>query len=90
MSTNKGKKKAVALKYDKESGGPPVITASGYGKVAEKIIKIAQENKIPLQEDSTLVEALSRLDIGQEIPSELYEAVAVVLAYVLKTDEELS
>lgn len=70
---------AVALKY--EGDGAPRVTATGKGKIAEKILEIARENDIPLHEDRDLVTLLSRLDLGDEIPVDLYVAVAQVLAF---------
>lgn len=86
-----GKKlpKAVALRYDKSRDSAPVVTASGRGYLAEKIIQLARQHDVPLEENPVLAEALLKLDLGQEIPPELYEAVALILTYVLKTDEML-
>jgi flagellar biosynthesis protein len=77
-------KKAVALRYNKETDSAPRVVAKGRGSVAEKILQIAKEYDIPLKEDPLLVEALSTLDLYQEIPSELYRAVAEVLAFVYR------
>lgn len=76
------KKKAVALRYDAQEGKAPVLVAKGKGDIAKEIIKIAKENKIPIVENEALVEALIKLDLYEEIPPELYEAVAKILAYV--------
>ncbi len=75
-------KKAVALKYDKDSGDAPKITAKGKGKVAQKIIELAQKHDIPIKDDPDLVEVLSSLEIDEEIPPEIYGAVAELLAFV--------
>jgi flagellar biosynthesis protein len=77
-------KKAVALRYDKEADSAPRVVAKGRGNVAEKILQIAREYNIPLKEDPILVDALSTLDLYQEIPPELYRAVAEVLAFVYR------
>jgi flagellar biosynthesis protein len=83
-------KKAVALRYDKEADSAPRVVAKGRGNVAEKILQIAREYNIPLKEDPILVDALSTLDLYQEIPPELYKAVAEVLAFVYRlTQKEL-
>ncbi|GBD39464.1 Flagellar biosynthetic protein FlhB [bacterium HR37] len=83
-------KKAVALRYDKEADSAPRVVAKGRGNVAEKILQIAREYNIPLKEDPILVDALSTLDLYQEIPPELYKAVAEVLAFVYRlTQREL-
>jgi len=76
---------AVALKYDNEQMDAPFVLAKGAGSVAKNIRKIARENDIPLVEDKALARNLySSVDIGQEVGSELYQAVAEVLAYVYK------
>ena len=82
--------KAAALKYRHRKDNAPKIVAKGRGKIAEKIIEIAKIHDIPIQEDRDLVEFLSMLDLYQEIPPELYKAVAEILAFVyalsMKTD----
>ena len=70
---------AVALHYN--GNGSPRVVAKGGGVVAEKIIETAREHHIPLEEDAALATALSRLDLGKEVPRELYVAVAHVLAF---------
>jgi flagellar biosynthesis protein len=70
---------AVALRYD--GAGAPQVTAKGKGAVAEQILKLAREHGVPLYEDGALVELLSRLDMGEEIPRSLYVAVAQVIAF---------
>jgi flagellar biosynthesis protein len=82
------KKKAVALKYMPEEGQAPVITAKGKGFVAEAILAKAREHGVPIQEDPSLVEVLSKLDIDQEIPQELYQLVAEVLSFIYRTDRK--
>ncbi len=71
--------RAVALHYN--GRGAPRLVAKGGGEVAEQIIKTALEHGVPLQEDPALVAALARIDLGREIPRELYVAVAQVLAF---------
>ncbi len=75
---------AVALGYDADKNSVPSVVAKGAGKTAARIIELAQENNIPVREDADLVMALSQLDLGEVIPSELYPAVAEILAYVYK------
>jgi flagellar biosynthesis protein len=79
-------KKAVALKYDPENGSAPTVIAKGQGVIADEILRRAQENGVPVQEDSSLVEVLSKLDLDQEIPPELYNLVAEVLSFVYRSD----
>jgi len=87
----KGPKVAVALKYDVNK--TPKVVAKGDGRVADKIIEIAEEHGVTLYQDSELVKLLSRIEIDEEIPSSLYQAVAVVLAFVFQLngqDEEIA
>lgn len=72
---------AVALHYNVNGSGAPRVVAKGGGEIADRIIEIAREHNVPLQEDAALASALSKLDIGREIPKELYVAVAHVLAF---------
>jgi flagellar biosynthesis protein len=70
---------AVALHYDGKEA--PRVTAKGTGELAEKIIALAKEHGIPLQEDAALISLLSKLDLGEEIPQALYTAVAEIIAF---------
>ena len=79
-------KKAVALQYD--GADAPVVTAKGRGALAEKIIKVAEENDVMVEENPALAEALSTVEIDDEIPVELYQAVAEVISYVLRSAEK--
>ncbi len=74
--------KAVALKYDRKKDDAPRVTAKGKGRIAEKIVELAKKHNIPIKDDPDLIEVLSSLDINQEIPSEIYVAVAEILAFV--------
>ena len=76
------KKLAVALQYDRT--GAPRVIAKGKGPIGTKIIVVARANNIPIEENEVLAGALSNVDIGDEIPLELYKAVAEVLVFVLK------
>jgi flagellar biosynthesis protein len=78
------RKRAVALRYNAEKDTAPRVAAKGSGKVAEKILQIAEEYNIPIKDDPQLVEVLSTLDLYQEIPPELYRAVAEILAFVYR------
>lgn len=82
MVFDKKKKKAVALKYDPGKSPVPKVSAKGTGTIAEKIIEIARAAGVPVQEDKDLVEVLSRLNIDEEIPPEVYVVVAELLAFV--------
>lgn len=82
--------KAAALKYDALKASAPQVVAKGSGLVAERILQIAKEHNVPLKEDKQLVEVLSALDLYQEIPPELYKAVAEILAFIYKKSQKLS
>ncbi|WP_022723916.1 EscU/YscU/HrcU family type III secretion system export apparatus switch protein [Rhodopseudomonas sp. B29] len=73
---------AVALHYD-HSGAPRVV-AKGKGTVGAKIIELAREHGVPIEENEVLAGALSHVELGDEIPEELYTAVAEVLVFVLR------
>ena len=86
MAEKKDKEKtAVALAYVPGERAPKIL-ATGKGKVAERIIEVAEENDVPQYEDSELAETLSKLEIGEMIPPELYEVVAEVLVFVSDMD----
>ena len=78
---------AAALKYDSAGDSAPKVTARGRGIIAEKIIAIAEENDIPIKNDPDLVQILSKLQVGAEIPVELYRAVAEILAFIYSLNE---
>ena len=82
-------KKAAALQYRHRVDASPMVVAQGRGIIAERIIEIARKHNIPLKSDPALIEVLSKLDLDQEIPTELYRAVAEVLAYVYKMTKRL-
>ena len=82
MKVDSRNRLAVALHYDKT--GAPRVTAKGNGSIGAKIIEVAKANDIPIEENEVLAGALSNVEIGDEIPAELYKAVAEVLVFVLK------
>lgn len=76
-------KKAVALTYDEERHAAPVIVASGTGYMAERIIETAQEAGVPVYEDNSLATVLTQLELGSEIPEQLYQAIVDIYVYFL-------
>jgi flagellar biosynthesis protein len=82
------KQKAVALRYDETKSDAPQILASGSGLVAETIIERAREAGIHIQEDADLVELLAKVPVGEEIPPELYQTIAEVLAFVYSVNDK--
>ncbi len=75
-------KKAVALQYDGKHA--PAVTASGSGELAQQIIELARQHGIPLFENETLLELLSEMGVGEEIPETLYLCIAQVIAFAYK------
>ena len=82
------RKTAVALGYNPASHDAPKVVAKGKGLVAEQIIEKAKANDIPIQEDPSLVEVLSQLELNERIPEELYQAVAEVFSFIYRLDKQ--
>lgn len=82
-------KKAVALQYEMGQDRAPRVTAKGKGLIAEKIIEVAKEHNIPLHEDKEMVQVLDALDLDTEIPTELFRAVAEVLAFIYRMNKKI-
>jgi len=80
--------KAAALRYDTEEGGAPKIVAIGSGEIAEKIVEKAKENEVPIVKDTALAQVLTKLSIGDEIPSELYSVVAEIFLFIYSMDKD--
>lgn len=81
-------KSAVALNYDEVNA--PRVCAKGSNELAEEILSLAQEHGIPVREEPELVELLSQLELGEEIPEQLYVAVAEVLHFAYRIRDQLS
>ena len=75
-------KTAVALKYDSDLDAAPRIVATGKGYIADKIIEVANLENVPVHQDDAVAKTLSKLELGDAIPPELYEVVAQILIYV--------
>jgi flagellar biosynthesis protein len=75
---------AVALRYQPKQDRAPKLVAKGRGHVAERILELARQNNIPVRQDKNLLQILSRLDLNQEIPIEVYKAVAEILAFIYR------
>ena len=78
-------RRAVALRYGIDDAAP-IVVASGMGCLAEKILDVARENDVPVYEDNSLSTILSRLNLGQEIPEDLYRAIVEIYIYFLNFD----
>jgi flagellar biosynthesis protein len=87
VSTDTKTQLAVALHYDRT--GAPRVVAKGKGTIGAKIIEVAKEHDIPIEENEVLAGALSNVELGDEIPSELYKAVAEVLVFVLRLNKQV-
>ncbi len=81
--------KAVALQYDPGQSTAPVLVAKGAGELAKKIIALANEHHVAVTQDADLVQLLMALEVGDQIPPEMYQAVAMVLGYVYRKNREL-
>lgn len=77
------KNKAVALKYNVEEDIAPVIIAAGYGEIAERIIDVAEKKGIPVFRDDSAASLMCMLEVGSNIPRELYEVVAAIYCQLL-------
>lgn len=78
---------SVALHYD--STGAPTVTASGKGLIADEIVERAREFDVPVVEDAKLAQLLSAVPLGEDIPAELYQAVAEILVFILSLETTL-
>jgi flagellar biosynthesis protein len=81
-------KQAVAVRYDAEKESAPRVVAKGKGQIAEKILEIARTSNVPIYEDADLVEMLAIVELFDEVPAELYAAVAEVLVWVYRVNKE--
>ncbi|GGI14256.1 EscU/YscU/HrcU family type III secretion system export apparatus switch protein [Gottfriedia solisilvae] len=90
MKNNQEKRKeAIALKYNTELDSAPKLVAKGKGVIADEILSKAKEFGVPIQEDPSLVEVLSQLEINQTIPEDLYSVVAELFAFIYRADQQL-
>jgi len=79
-------RRATALRYDAEGGGAPKVVATGRGLIAERILEEAGKAGVPVRHDAALAEALAGLELGREVPEELWVAVAESLAWAYALD----
>mgnify|MGYP003250024612 FL=1 len=86
-SSEQGPRRAVALQYGLGQSAP-VIVASGMGNMAEKIVEVATDSGVPVYEDNSLATVLSQMELGREIPKELYEAIVEIYVYFLNFDPD--
>jgi len=86
MAKTPRQKRVVALRYDPDQDNAPRVVAKGRGRTAEQILELARKNSVPVREDPNLVQVLSRLNLDQEIPPEVYQAVATILAFLYRVN----
>ncbi len=84
---NKEKKYAAALKYDISEESAPKLIAKGEGVVAENILELAEKSGVSVYKDEKLAKQLQNLEMGDEIPRELYEVVAEILIFIAQIDK---
>ncbi|WP_408954387.1 EscU/YscU/HrcU family type III secretion system export apparatus switch protein [Natroniella sp. ANB-PHB2] len=80
-------KEAVALKYDPHQDSAPTVIAKGRKELAQQIIKQAKESGITIKEDQDLVKILLQLNLGEEVPEELYQVVAEILSFIYDLED---
>ncbi|WP_088069425.1 EscU/YscU/HrcU family type III secretion system export apparatus switch protein [Gottfriedia luciferensis] len=88
-NSNEKRKDVIALKYNTESDVAPKVIAKGKGLIADEIISKAKDFGVPIQEDPSLVEVLSKLEINQSIPEDLYSVVAELFAFIYRADKQM-
>jgi flagellar biosynthesis protein len=90
MSAPRDTRRAVGLRYDAEGADAPRVVAKGAGDVAERIEEVARAAGVPVRRDADLCELLAISDLGDEIPSEVYRAVAQLISFLWALNDELS
>ena len=85
----RAKRKAVALRYDKDRDQAPKMIAKGRGHLADRIVALAREQGIHVHHDPDLVALLAKLEVQSEIPGDLYQAIAEVLAFVYRLNDRM-
>ena len=89
MAEKPKQKRAVALRYDPATDKAPKLVAKGKGHLADQILALARKNYVPIREDPNLVQVLSRLNIDQEIPPQVYRAVAAILTFLYRVNRKM-
>ncbi|SDZ76186.1 flagellar biosynthesis protein [Desulfuromusa kysingii] len=84
IDRDQNKLQAVALRYDRRPTSTPEIVASGSGDLAQQIIAAAKEAGVDIVQDPDLLEVLGRIPVGEEVPAELFQAVAEILAFIYR------
>jgi len=84
----RGPRSAVAIRYDLQKDRAPRVIGKGKGELADRMLAIAKEHKIPVREDPELIEVLAKLDVQEEIPPELYQVMAEVLTFIYRVNKK--
>ncbi len=84
------KDKAVALKYDQSNASAPKVVATGSGETAKRIIQKANEFDVPIFQNEALANSLLSLDVDEQIPANLYKAVAEVFVWLMQSEQKAS
>jgi len=84
----RGPRGAIAMRYDLARDRAPKVVAKGKGAIAERILELAKQHGVPVHEDPELLETLARLDVQEEIPSELYQVMAEVLTFIYRANKK--
>ena len=82
--------RVIALRYEHNSERAPEVTAKGEGALARRILEVAAEHDVPVREDIDLVQLLAACELGDEVPVELFGAVAALFAYLYGLNQELA
>jgi flagellar biosynthesis protein len=82
------RQRAVALRYNRDKEHAPRIVAKGSGQIAERIIEVARAHGVTLYEDKDLIELLSKLELYDVIPAQLYQVIAEILAFVYRLNKK--
>jgi len=89
LGSRDGRARAVALRYAQEAAGAPKVVAKGVGGAADRILELARESGVPVREDADLVALLGACDLGEEIPVEMYAAIAELLVHLYQLNDSM-
>ena len=89
MEKPKPRQQAIALSYQKGNTVAPKVVAKGAGFLAEKIVEAAQQHSVPIYQNKTLASMLMAIELDRELPAEVYQAVAEVLAHIYYLDQKM-
>ncbi len=88
LRTKGASPQAAAVRHVTREDRASQVTARGCGDVAERILHLAREHKIPIRQDKDLIQVLSRVDLDQEVHTHLYRAVAEILAFIYEASQK--